>query len=257
MLTPCCYELARECCVHITPATARDRLRRMTSHLPIELERTELWLLADKAIYWPEQQALLVADIHFGKAAAYRRLGQPVPHGTTQANLRQLDELLARYPCRQLIFLGDFLHAPESQTPTTLGQLHVWRATHAELAVTLIRGNHDRRAGDPPASLGIDVVPEPLLLGPFALQHEPDPHPTYHVLAGHLHPAFQLRGRGRQRLRLPCFCIGERLSLLPAFGNFTGTMTVTAEDHWQIYVIGDGEVWPLARSAPIRPGICP
>ena len=41
--------------------------------------------------------------------------------------------------------------------------------------MTLIRGNHDKRAGDPPASLNIRVVPEPLLLGPFALQHEPDP----------------------------------------------------------------------------------
>ncbi|OCX96193.1 MAG: DEAD/DEAH box helicase [Pseudomonas sp. CO183] len=229
----------------------------MTSHLPIELEQTELWLLAEKAVYWPAQQALLIADIHFGKAAAYRRLGQPVPHGTTQANLQRLDALLARYPCKQLIFLGDFLHAAESQTPATLNQLHDWRASHAELTITLIRGNHDRRAGDPPTSLGMNVVSEPLLLGPFALQHEADPHPSHHVLAGHLHPAFRLNGRGRQSLRLPCFCIGERLSLLPAFGSFTGTMTVTAEDHWQIYVVGDGEVWPLRRSAPIRPGICP
>ena len=117
----------------------------MTSHLPIELEQTELWLLAERAIYWPAQQALLIADIHFGKAAAYRRLGQPVPHGTTQANLQRLDALLARYPCKQLIFLGDFLHAPESQTPATLDQLHDWRASHAELTITLIRGYHDRR----------------------------------------------------------------------------------------------------------------
>lgn len=132
-----------------------------------------------------------------------------------------------------------------------------WRAQHVQLKITLVRGNHDRRAGDPPRELDINVVSGPLLLGPYALQHEPDPHPTHHVLAGHVHPAFQLHGRGRQRLRLPCFCIGARLSLLPAFGNFTGTMTVAAEDNWQIYVIGDGEVWPLTRPAPVRPGICP
>lgn len=216
----------------------------MNAHVPIELEHTELWLLPEKAIYWPAQRALLIADIHFGKAAAYRRLGQPVPHGTTQANLRRLDDLLARYRCERLIFLGDFLHAPESQTPATLNPLHDWRATYPELEITLIRGNHDRRAGDPPASLGLNVIPEPLLLGPFALQHEPDLHPTHHVLAGHVHPAFRLNGRGRQSLRLPCFCIGKRLSLLPAFGDFTGTMTVTAEDRWQIYVVGDAEVWP-------------
>jgi len=229
----------------------------MTSYQPIELAGSTLWLLAEKAIYWPEQHALLVADIHFGKAAAYRRLGQPVPHGTTDANLRQLDNLLGRYTCRQLIFLGDFLHAPESRAPATLTRLAVWRTQYPQLQITLVRGNHDRRAGDPPHELDIRVVSEPLLLGPYALQHEPKPHPTHHVLAGHVHPAFQLHGRGRQRLRLPCFCIGEQLSLLPAFGSFTGAMTVAAEDNWQIYVIGDGEVWPLARPAPIRPGKCP
>ena len=223
-----------------------DTLARMSPSLPIVLQQTELWLLADKAIYWPERRALLVADIHFGKAAAYRRLGQPVPHGTTQANLQQLDALLARYPSDWLIFLGDFLHAPESQVPSTLAPLHDWRRTHPELRITLVRGNHDRRAGDPPASLGLDVVPEPLLLGPFALQHEPHPHPTHHVLAGHLHPAFCLRGRGRQRLRLPCFSIGEQVSILPAFGSFTGMMELDADPGRRLYVVGDECVWRVA-----------
>jgi len=215
----------------------------MNPYLPIELQQTELWLLAEKAIYWPAQQALLIADIHFGKAAAYRRLGQPVPRGTTQANLARLDSLLARYPSRRLIFLGDFLHAPESRTPATLMQLHAWRQRHPQLELTLIRGNHDQRAGAPPATLDITVVPEPLLLGPFALQHEPNPHPTHYVLAGHWHPAFRLYGRGWQSLRLPCFCIGERLGVLPAFGAFTGMLEASAKAGQKIYVVGDNCVW--------------
>ena len=218
----------------------------MSPALPIDLHQTELWLLAEKAIYWPAQRALLVADIHFGKASAYRRLGQPVPHGTTQANLQQLDTLLARYPCDRLIFLGDFLHAPESQSPATFAPLLAWRESHPALRITLVRGNHDRRAGDPPASLGMEVVTEPLLLGPFALQHEPHPHPTHHVMAGHLHPAFCLRGRGRQRLRLPCFCIGPQVSVLPAFGNFTGMMDIDADPGRRLFVVGDGCVWQVA-----------
>ena len=100
-------------------------------------------------------------------------------------------------------------------------------------------------AGDPPPTLDIRVVAEPCLLGPFALQHEPTPHPSHHVLAGHVHPVCVLRGRGRQRLRLPCFSLEERSTLLPAFGAFTGGMQVGAQPGRRLYAVGDGAVWPI------------
>lgn len=218
----------------------------MKPYLPVTLAGAELWLLADKAIYYPEHRALLIADIHLGKAAAYRKLGQPAPHGTTQGNLQRLDRLLAAYPCDWLIFLGDFLHAPESHAAATLAAIEQWREQHPALIMTLIRGNHDQRAGDPPASLNIDIISGPLLLGPFALQHEPDPHPTRHVLAGHVHPVFRLHGLGRQSLRLPCFYLNERVSLLPAFGEFTGGFQVKRQGAGKIYLTGDGGVWAVS-----------
>ncbi|MGY2254436.1 ligase-associated DNA damage response endonuclease PdeM [Pseudomonas reactans] len=211
----------------------------------VRLEGEELWLLADKAAYWPARQCLMIADAHFGKASAYRSLGQPVPQGTTTENLQRLDRLLSALPCAQVIFLGDFLHGPGSHASGTLGALRSWRALNPDLSMTLIRGNHDKRAGDPPEDLRIDVVTEPLLMGPFALQHEPDAHPSHHVLAGHVHPVYRLRGKGRQSLRLPCFVIGDRVSLLPAFGAFTGGHRVEQDNDRRIYVIGDHDVWPV------------
>ncbi|TFF09618.1 ligase-associated DNA damage response endonuclease PdeM [Pseudomonas sp. BCA14] len=211
----------------------------------ITLEKEELWLLADKAIYWPARRCLLIADAHFGKASAYRSLGQPVPQGTTRENLTKLEHLLATFACEQVIFLGDFLHGPGSHASGTLGALRAWRERHPHLSMTLIRGNHDKRAGDPPADLRIEVVAEPLLMGPFALQHEPDAHASHHVLAGHVHPVYRLRGKGRQSLRLACFRIGRRISLLPAFGAFTGGYSVTSSDDEQVFVIADQNVWPV------------
>ena len=215
----------------------------------VMLEGEELWLLADKAVYWPTRRTLLVADAHFGKASAYRSLGQPVPQGTTTENLLRLDRLLSEFSCAHVVFLGDFLHGPGSHAVGTLSALRAWRARHPHLLMTLIRGNHDKRAGDPPVDLRIEVVPEPLLMGPFALQHEPDAHASHHVLAGHVHPVYRLRGKGRQSLRLPCFQVGGRVSLLPAYGAFTGGFTVAQDNDRQIYVIGDHQVWPVRLSA--------
>lgn len=218
----------------------------MTPCLPVTLAGVEVWLLADKAMYYPEYRALLIADAHLGKAAAYRKLGQPVPHGTTQGNLERLDRLLATYAYEWLIFLGDLLHAPESHAAPTLAAIRQWREGHPTVRMTLIRGNHDKRAGDPPAFLGIEVVDGPILLGPFALQHEPEPHATHHVLAGHVHPIFRLHGRGRQSLRLACFHLNHRASLLPAFGEFTGGFNVERVEGGKIYVVGDDTVWAVA-----------
>ncbi|WP_449431475.1 ligase-associated DNA damage response endonuclease PdeM [Pseudomonas putida] len=217
----------------------------MSCHLPIEHCGQHLWLLPDKALYWPARRALLVADVHIGKAASYRALHQPVPRGTTEATLARLDKLLATYDCQQLIILGDFLHARTGRAPATLARLRAWREQHAGLRMVLVRGNHDRHAGDPPAELDIEVNDEPWLLEPFALQHEPLRHPDHPVMAGHVHPVFVLRGRARQRLRLPCFVLDDKISLLPAFGEFTGGWNVEPAADSRVFVAGAEQVWAL------------
>jgi DNA ligase-associated metallophosphoesterase len=225
----------------------------MNQHAALKIAGCDVLLLADKALYWPQQQLLCIADAHFGKAAAYRALGQPVPHGTTAANLLRLDALLARYPVRELVFLGDFLHAPKSHAAATLAALHGWRVRHTNLVCKLVRGNHDLRAGDPPATLAMDVVNEPYVIGPFALRHTPGARATanasplnaHHVIAGHIHPVFQLQGRGRQRLRLPCFHVTDDMTVLPSFGEFTGGHAVEITPSSRIFVTDGCGVWPV------------
>lgn len=210
----------------------------------IELAGETLWLLPEHAVWWPAAATLMVADVHIGKAAAFRALGQPVPHGTTADNLARLLDLARRYPARDLLFLGDFLHARAARTAAVLLALHDWRrAMPSRVRCTLVRGNHDTHAGDPPPELGFEVVTEPLVMPPFALCHEPGARPEGYVLAGHLHPACVLRGRGSDALRLPCFVVGQRRMILPAFGAFTGHATVRAGDGERVFVVGGGRVW--------------
>jgi DNA ligase-associated metallophosphoesterase len=217
----------------------------MKSEYSLKIKHHELVLLANKALYWPQQKALLIADAHFGKAAAYRALGQPVPHGTTNDNLKRIDDLLNQYPTEQLIFLGDFLHAPKSHAPTTLAALRAWRLQHTHIQFILIRGNHDLRAGDPPQDLNINVVTEPYLMGEFAFQHIPTPHASHHVIAGHVHPVFRLQGKGRQSVVLPCFLHTSATTLLPSFGDFTGGYVLEPEVANKIFVTDGTCIWPI------------
>ena len=213
--------------------------------LPISCAGHTVWLLPEHALWWPEGRVLFIADLHIGKAATYRALGQPVPSGTTAENLRRLSELIQHYQPAQLVFLGDFLHAAQARTASVLSQLEAWRQSHASVNCTLVRGNHDSRAGDPPAALNINVVDEPCLVGPFAACHHPQTHSTHAVLAGHLHPTVQLQGPARDRLRLPCFVFDQRCAILPAFGEFTGGYTVEPKPSVQLYAVGGDAVWPL------------
>ncbi len=216
--------------------------------LPITYAGHTVWLLPEHALWWPQGRVLFVADLHLGKAATYRALGQPVPSGTTTENLRRLSELMTHYQPGQLVFLGDFLHARQARTTSVLSQLVAWRESHDHLHCTLVRGNHDSRAGDPPPGLSIRVVDEPYLVGPFAACHHPQTHATHAVLAGHTHPAAQLQGPARDRLRLPCFVFEQRSATLPAFGEFTGGYTVTPQPGLKLYAAGGGAVWQLPQS---------
>lgn len=208
----------------------------------IELEGETLALLPERCAYWAREGVLLVADAHFGKAATFRSLGVPVPRGTTADNLARLDAALARTGARRLVFLGDFLHAQRGRAPGTLEALAVWRARHSRLALVLVRGNHDRSAGDPPASLGFNVVSEPCSAGPFALCHAPREVAGAYAIAGHVHPSYTVRGRANESLRLPCFWFGPRWAILPAFGDFTGTAPIVRAPQDRVFVVADDRV---------------
>ena len=208
----------------------------------------ELHLLAERAAWLPSSRTLLVADLHIGKAAAFRSHGVPVPGGTTLDALERLSLLVRRHGAERIVFLGDFLHSARGRLPATLAHVLAWREAHAALVLTLVEGNHDRHAGPPPDALRIEMVREPLVEGPLRLCHHPVADAGGYVIAGHLHPAFVLRARANERLRLPCYWFGPRVGVLPAFGGFTGMAQVEPEAGDRIWVIADDRVLAL----PVR-----
>jgi DNA ligase-associated metallophosphoesterase len=223
----------------------------------IRLAGEDIALHASGAVSLPSQRTVLVADAHFGKAVSFRRLGVPVPRGTTTETLDRLSALMADTDAQRIVFLGDFLHSARSHAPGTLAAIGNWREQHRDLELTLVRGNHDDRAGDPPTSLNIEVVDEPLALGPFALCHYPKAVAGAYVLAGHWHPCISVKGRAFERLRLPCFWFGDdsgarpdsAVGVLPAFGAFTGMHRIEPRAGDRIFPVAGNVV----RAIPALP----
>jgi DNA ligase-associated metallophosphoesterase len=201
-----------------------------------------LTLLPQKAAFLDELSTLLVADAHIGKAVSFRKWGVPVPRGTTTETLSVLSALVEATRARRIVFLGDFLHSARSHAASTLGAVARWRAKQPALELTLVRGNHDDRAGDPPAQLGFEVVDEPLVVGGLALCHHPKPRDGLYVLAGHLHPCVTLGGRAYDTLRLPCFHFGPQVGVLPAFGSFTGMHPIERTEPDRVFAVADDRV---------------
>lgn len=210
--------------------------------MEIEVEGEALTLYAERAAFWHRERALLIADPHWGKAATFRAGGIPVPSGTTLEAIERLESLVERTQSRKVVFLGDLLHAKPGRSKEMFSALENWRKQHPQIEVILVRGNHDRRAGDPPAELCFNCVDAPLQIPPFVLAHHPTGSDAGYVIAGHIHPAIRLHGPGRQHERLPCFLFGRDYAILPAFGDFTGFGDIEPGEGDRVYAIADSSV---------------
>jgi len=216
----------------------------------LDLPPTQVWLMPERAVFEPASGTLFVADVHLGKAAVFRARGIPVPHGTSGETLDRLATAVTRSRATRLVVLGDFLHARESQSSTTMAALAAWRDAHPHLDCVVVEGNHDRHAGQVQATFGFRTLDGPWVSGALRGVHDPAEAsvPGLWTLAGHVHPVVRLRGR-HDTLRVPCFWLDERVLTLPAFGAFTGGFEPSLGDTDQVFVVGD-RVSPLPRQTP-------
>lgn len=207
-----------------------------------------LQLLAQKALYWPRERTLFIADAHFGKAAAFRAAAIPLPPGSTTNALARLDFCISETNASHIVFLGDFLHSRDARAKETFARFAEWRERNAGLEIVLVRGNHDAHAGDPPLEWNIRCIDEGETIGPFCLAHHPEADLRGYVLAGHIHPAVRLNGPANDSVRLPCFWFGQYVCVLPAFGEFTGTYTVQPASGDRVFVVAEARVIEISAT---------
>ena len=193
--------------------------------VPFSFCDNEFHLVAGRALYWPREQALLVADLHLEKASFFARSGQMLPPYDSRETLERLALAIRETGARRVIALGDNFHDSAGTTrlePHAAGML---AALTRAVEWVWITGNHD------PAlerSAGGEVVAE-ATLGGFALRHRARAGETAPELSGHFHPRLVVAARGR-RIARPCAVASERRMILPAFGALTGGMDAAAPE---------------------------
>lgn len=233
-----------------------------TGSVPLDIAGSQLWLRPDGTVWWPDQSTLFAADLHLGKGAAFRAQGQPVPAGRSAETLAHLEAAAQACGAAQLVLLGDLWHHASGLSDALHHQL---AALVQRYPTTLVLGNHDM----PLAKRALKGLPmtactAPLALGPLLAQHEPDfaTHVDFAAgtgtgfgLAGHLHPAVHLGGRGGDRMRRPCFLHYAGGLVLPAFGRWTGAWAQWPQDYAaggaRVAVVGETQVHWLP-AAPAR-----
>lgn len=201
----------------------------IAEELAIDFNGEPLHLLADRAVYWPRRNSLLLADLHLGKGDRFREVGLALPSGGSRLDLERLQRLLLQTGADSVYLLGDVLHGREHGTAWRQAWLD-WRARHATLRIVALTGNHDRWLAR--ADLAIELAGAQLVQPPLLLSHTPLPERTG-VVCGHLHPVVKLPGLPR---RWPAFVIGARQLLLPAFSQFTGGLEWAVDGAEQLIV---------------------
>jgi uncharacterized protein len=200
------------------------------------------YLLPQKALFWKKYATLIIADLHFGKAAHFRKSGIPVPLNTGYLDLLQL--LIEQWAVKRIIFLGDLLH---SDYNTYYEVLKNWLLQNQHLQFDLVKGNHDIIDEKFWNNANITIHAEALQIDAFVFKHHPAEmieHGAYYF-CGHIHPAVLLKGKAKQSLKLPCYYFTAQQCVLPAFGSFTGNYIISPTENEKVFAITDDNVMGL------------
>ncbi|MGJ8697270.1 MAG: ligase-associated DNA damage response endonuclease PdeM [Verrucomicrobiaceae bacterium] len=195
----------------------------------LTLHGHQLELLSDHAVHLPASSALVLSDVHLGKAATFQAHGIAIPEGDNARDLARISTLLAHTKATRLIIAGDLFHSAQGHCP----ELSSWLA-QCPADLTLVIGNHDLRGL--PQDFPAKASPS-LILDGIEIVHDPaDASPDKFTICGHLHPSVKIKEGPRRSLRTPCFHLTGTTLILPSFGSFTGGQIVKRTPQDRIFI---------------------
>lgn len=207
------------------------------------------WMSPDRSLFWEEENTLIISDLHLGKSGHFRKAGIAVPQKIYITDLQRLMASLYSYKAERLIIVGDFTHSHQNREMDLFAK---WRKDFSQLQIDLVKGNHDILEDRWYEETAIQVHPWQLEIGSFCFRHEDKRHQkvyagtkALYTFSGHVHPAYLLKGKGKQSLKFPCFYFRKDSCILPAFSHFTGGSLVEREKEEIVFAIVENEVMKM------------
>ncbi len=201
------------------------------------------------ALFWKEQNLLVVSDLHLEKGSSFAARGVLLPPYDTVATLSRLASVVARLDPKIVIALGDSFHDRSAHERLSSPDREAIVALQARRDWIWISGNHDPAL---PSDLGGTVASE-VAIGEIVFRHEPTG--AAGEIAGHLHPKARVATRARW-LERRCFASDGERAVMPAFGAYTGGLSIRDEAFAKIFrkpgfmahVLGDNRLHTIAAS---------
>jgi len=219
------------------------------SRQPVSISGRSFVADVSGALYWPAEDALIVADLHFEKGSSFARRGILLPPYDTGATLQRLAVTLDAYEASTVICMGDSFHDNGAEGRMSAEDRETLAILQEDREWLWLTGNHDPAI---PKCFGGHVFSEITVSG-ITFRHEPSASRLTHEIAAHLHPAARVSYNGYV-IRRPCFVGNGNRLVLPAFGTYAGGLNVLDDafaplfgnDGLSVLVLGQEGLYPIA-----------
>ncbi len=199
-------------------------------------------LSANRTVFWENEKMLILSDLHLGKSGHFRKNGIGIPQSVLVEDMQRLVAEIQFFKPTTLLVIGDLFHSSNNKEHAFFQK---WRNDLHWLRILLVKGNHDILEDEWYASLHIEVVQHSYRAGNFIFIHDIDQlqeNEQAYAFCGHYHPGVELRGLGKQSLKLPCFYFGKQFAVMPAFSKFTGTYNMQPAKGDHVFAIANNSV---------------
>lgn len=207
--------------------------------LPHKVYDQTFILSPQRCLFWEEQKALVVSDLHIGKTGHFRKYGIAVPQDIFKEDMQRLLDQITFFKAEQLIVVGDMFHSVANKE---LDLFKRWRFDMPQLTIHLIKGNHDILKDNWYSEADILIYKEQKTIGNINFQHDVTTTnsanaTTNYTISGHIHPGILINGIGKQSLRFPCFYFCKQYAVMPAFSRFTGLAAIKKQKGDNVFAI--------------------